>query len=146
MLCQQIRFKDDNGEDFPDWEEKRLGKIGKTFNGLTGKNKDDFGKGYKYIQYKQIFDNSEIDIRNCGRFDISQNESQNKVEFGDVFFTVSSETPNEIATVSVFLSDTNDTIYLNSFCFGYRINKEIFSPFFARYLFRNQSFRKKILS
>jgi len=27
IFSQEIRFKDDNGQDFPDWQEKRLGDI-----------------------------------------------------------------------------------------------------------------------
>ncbi|SHE99761.1 type I restriction enzyme, S subunit [Psychroflexus salarius] len=150
---QQIRSKrglsgaegQDDGCDFPDWEEKKLGEIGNTYSGLSGKKKDDFGEGYKYIQYKQIFDNSKIDILECGEVSINESEKQNKVEFGDIFFTVSSETPDEIATASVFLSSVEETIYLNSFCFGYRLDKNIISPFYARYLFRSHSFRKKII-
>lgn len=31
----EIRFKDENGNDFPDWEEKRLGEIGQIVTGKT---------------------------------------------------------------------------------------------------------------
>ncbi|MGG6230951.1 restriction endonuclease subunit S [Tenacibaculum sp. SDUM215027] len=34
IFNQDIRFKDDNGNDFPDWDEKVLGKV---FSGLKGK-------------------------------------------------------------------------------------------------------------
>ena len=29
LFTQAIRFKDDNGNDFPDWEEKKLGEVTK---------------------------------------------------------------------------------------------------------------------
>ena len=65
--------------------------------------------------------------------------------FGDVFFTVSSETPNEIGTASVLL-DQIDELYLNSFCFGYRANSlDLLSPYFSRYLFRSELFRNEIV-
>ncbi|MDR6923002.1 restriction endonuclease S subunit, partial [Chryseobacterium sp. 2987] len=41
-----------------DWERKKLGEIGETYSGLSGKTKEDFGTGKPYIQYKQVFDNS----------------------------------------------------------------------------------------
>ncbi len=145
IFNQEIRFKDDNGNDFGDWEEKSLGQIGNTFNGLTGKTKEDFGIGKPYIQYKQIFDNSKINIQGCQLVDINEKDNQNKVQFGDVFFTVSSETQNEIGTASVLLDNVKE-MYLNSFCFGYRANslKELV-PEFSRYLFRNELFRNDII-
>ena len=145
LYSQNIRFRDKNGCEFPLWQIKSLEVIGKTFNGLSGKTKEDFGTGKPYIQYKQVFDSPKIQIQNCGLVDISKNESQNRVKFGDVFFTVSSETPDEIGMSSVLLDDV-DEVYLNSFCFGYRpFSFEILSPLFASYLFRNSSFRKKIV-
>lgn len=145
IFTQEIRFKDDNGNDFADWEEKSLGEVGSTYNGLTGKTKENFGVGKPYIQYKQIFDNSKIDISKFEFVDVTDNENQNKVIFGDVFFTVSSETPNEIGTASVLL-DEIDELYLNSFCFGYRAKSlKILNPYFSQYLFRSESFRNEIV-
>lgn len=144
IFSQQLRFKDDNGNEYPDWEEKKLGDIGETYNGLTGKSKEHFGDGKPYIQYKQIFDDSKIDISRFELVKISPTENQNKVVFGDVFFTVSSETPNEIGTASVLLDDIQE-LYLNSFCFGYRASNLYLSPYFSRYLFRNELFRNQII-
>lgn len=154
IFNQDIRFKpdqsgvegDDNGNDYEDWEIKTLGEIGKTFNGLTGKTKENFGIGGKpYIQYKQIFDNSKINIEKCELVEITEKDNQNSVQFGDVFFTVSSETPNEIGTASVLLDNVKE-MYLNSFCFGYRANSlNILVPGFSRYLFRSELFRNDIV-
>lgn len=143
IFSQEIRFRDDNGQEFPEWEKKRLGDIGKTFNGLTGKSKDDFGDGKPYIQYKQIFDDSKIDISRFGFVKINVGEKQNFIKYGDVLFTTSSETPDEVGTSSVLL-DKVDEVYLNSFCFGFRSNHSLLSPLFSRYLFRNELFRKEI--
>jgi len=145
IFSQQLRFKDTNGHNYPEWEVKRLGEVGKTYNGLSGKTKEDFGKGKPYIQYKQIFDDSKIDIDRFGYVEITPSENQNRVKFGDVFFTVSSETPNEIGTSSVLLDDVEE-LYLNSFCFGYRVNSfEELNPLFSKYLFRSACFRSEIV-
>jgi len=153
LFSREIRFKpalsevegDDKGKEFPEWEEKALSEIGQTYNGLTGKTKEDFGQGKPYVQYKQIFDDSKIDISRFEYVEIGVNESHNLVQFGDVFFTVSSETPDEIGTSSVLLDEVGE-LYLNSFCFGYRpFSFDILNPFFARYLFRSQGFRNKIV-
>ena len=145
IFSQEIRFAADNGNTFADWKEKKLGEIGETYNGLTGKTKENFGNGKPYIQYKQIFDNSNIDISRFELVEISSTEKQNKVLFGDVFFTVSSETPNEIGMSSVLLDEIEE-LYLNSFCFGYRANSlETLSPYFSKYLFRSELFRNDII-
>jgi type I restriction enzyme S subunit len=143
IFSQKIRFKNDDC-DLPDWENKKLGDIGKTFNGLTGKTKIDFGKGKPYIQYKQIFDNSKINTYNFGLVNITDNDKQNRAKYGDVFFTTSSETPEEVGYSSVLLDDIKE-LYLNSFCFGYRPNSlDELNPNFLQYLFRNNLFRKPI--
>ena len=145
LFAGNLRFKDENGNTFPKWQEKMLGEVGDTFNGLTGKTKENFGEGKPYIQYMQIFSNSKIDITKCGLVQIDDNENQPRVQYGDVFFTTSSETPNEIGTCSVLLDETEE-MYLNSFCFGFRPNSLAqLIPNFASYLFRNEIFRKKII-
>lgn len=145
LFSQVLRFKDNNGKDFPDWEDKRMGTIGNTFNGLTGKTKMDFGKGKPYIQYKQIFDSSKIDTSKFEHVFINDGENQNKVQYGDIFFTTSSETPNEIGTSSVLLEHVED-VYLNSFCFGFRPNSlDEITPQFAQYFFRSEVARNVIV-
>ena len=145
IFNQELRFKKENGDNYPEWVEKKLEDIGNTYNGLIGKNAEDFGSGKKYITYKNIFDNTKIDIDILEFVDIKENEKQNKVEYGDIFFTVSSETPNEVGYTSILLNNINEDIYLNSFCFGYRIkNKKDFYLEFFRYLLRSHNFRKKI--
>lgn len=143
IFSQQVRFKDDNGNPYPDWEEKKLGEIGETYSGLTGKSGDDFGIGADFITYMQIFSNSKIS-QNFGKVRINPNERQNTVKYGDIFFTTSSETPEETGYTSVLLDSPVDT-YLNSFCFGYRADKKILSPEFARYLFHSSSVRSSIV-
>ena len=144
LFNQEIRFKDERGKNYAEWEQSKLGNIGTTFNGLTGKNSTHFGKGKPYIQYLQVFENSRIDVDNFGFVEIGENESQNEVCSGDVFFTTSSETPNEVGTASVLIDEVENT-YLNSFCFGYRVNKEYLLPEFARFAFRANGFRKRVV-
>ncbi len=131
-----------------DWKKTTLGEIGKTFNGLTGKNSNDFGQGSPYITYKSIFDNSKVDISRVEYVTITDNEriksAQNVVRLGDIFFTTSSETPTEVGMTSVLLDGIEDC-YLNSFCFGYRLsNKEETLPEYFRFYLRASVIRNKL--
>lgn len=128
------------------WEIILIGNIGETYGGLTGKNKTDFGYGEKYVTYKQVYNNSSVNIAHCDFVCINSSEKQNLVKFGDILFTQSSETPEEVGISSVMLNETNEAIYLNSFCFGLRpFDLKKISPYFSKYLFRSQIFRDRII-
>lgn len=91
-----------------------------------------------------VFSNGKIDIDNLGQVRILPSEKQEQVQYGDVFFTVSSETPDEVGMTSVLLNEVQNT-YLNSFCFGYRLNDfKSIVPVYASYLFRGDDFRKEM--
>ena len=131
-----------------DYARTTLGKIGNTYNGLTGKSAEDFGQGSPYITYKSIFDNSRVDISRVEYVQISdieqRNKKQNKVARGDIFFTTSSETPEEVGMTSVLLDNIADC-YLNSFCFGYRVySQEQYLPEYLRFYLRSSIIRKKL--
>lgn len=126
------------------WIDIQLGKLGKTFGGLTGKTKTDFGEGKPYITYVNIFKNAKVDPNEVSLVKISKDEKQNKVKYGDIFFTTSSETIEEVGMTSVLLDEIGEA-YLNSFCFGFRLNDfETLLPEYARYLFREQKVRHQI--
>jgi type I restriction enzyme S subunit len=141
LLSGEVRFDGFSDE----WVKVRLGEIGDSFNGLSGKTGEDFGIGEaKYITYKNIFDNPKIRLDIFDNVKIADNEKQNLVKFGDIFFTVSSETPEEVGMSSVLLDNVANT-YLNSFCFGYRLNSfDTLDPYFARFYFRSFQMRDKI--
>ncbi|MBT8550639.1 hypothetical protein G6731_01500 [Polynucleobacter paneuropaeus] len=122
-----------------------LDELGATYGGLNGKSKEDFGVGEYFITYMQVFGNRTSNSSLFEKVAIYENEFQNKVRYGDILFTISSETYNELAMASVFL-DKSIGPYLNSFCFGYRLNDfQILMPEFASHFFRSDFFRKKII-
>ncbi|WP_447062514.1 restriction endonuclease subunit S [Vibrio alginolyticus] len=128
-----------------EWEEVKLGELGQTFTGLTGKTKEDFGSGAKYIPYINIFNNSSVNTAKLEKVHVGSEEKQNVVQFGDVFFTTSSETPDEVGMSSVMLSEPEEPIYLNSFCFGFRPNDtSTVIPEFMQYLLRSSRVRRSI--
>ena len=146
LLTGRRRLLDDEGKKFEgEWEKRKLSNLGSTFNGITGKTKVDFGSGKKYIPYMNIFKNTFIDTDNLDYVNIDVDEKQNTVQFGDVFFTTSSETPEEVGMSSVLLKKTKEPIYLNSFCFGFRLFEiDKIAPAFIGYILRSSHVRRKI--
>lgn len=144
LFSKNLRFRADSGSNFPDWQETIVSSIGETFNGLSGKTKEDFGIGKPYISYKAIFDKSSIDTNELPLVDVSEDEKQSVVKYGDILFTTSSETPSEVGYASVFL-DKKITPYLNSFAFGLRpYSLKVLYPEFAQYLFRAEAYRRNV--
>ena len=123
-----------------------LGDIGEFFGGLSGKTKEDFKNGNaKYITYKNIFSNHKTNLELCEFVKIKENEKQNSLKFGDVLFTISSETQNECAMSSVICQEIKEPIYLNSFSFCFRPKENLLLPDFCAYLFRSSAVREKLI-
>ena len=128
-------------------EWKELGELGFLFSGLNGKSKKDFENGnQRFITYMNVFSNLELDIDINDKVLILDNEKQNTLLYGDIIFTASSETREECGISSVMTKKTNDKLFLNSFCFGFRFNDvNIMLPGFSKYLFRANFIRKQIV-
>jgi len=135
----ELRFVGSDDE----WVQNKLGSLGETFGGLSGKSKLDFGHGSaKFVTYMNVFSNP---ISNPDMLDkVEIDSKQNEVKYGDVFFTTSSETPNEVGMSSVWLGHDSKNIYLNSFCFGFRPDANINSYYLA-FMFRSPVIRKKFM-
>ena len=117
--------------------------LGTSYSGLSGKSAQDFGSGKPFITYLNVYSNNIINEKDFQFVVIKDGEKQNVVEYGDVLFTLSSETPEEVGIGSVYLGKKN--VYLNSFCFGVHItNTEVaFSPYLSYYV-SSTPFRKFI--
>ena len=118
-----------------------MGDCGSAYGGLSGKTKEDFGRGTaKFVPYTNVFDNPITDSNRLES--IEKDSKQNEVRYGDALFTVSSETPGEVGMSSVWLSD-QPNVYLNSFCFGYRQDGSFDSRYLA-YMLRSQNVRSDL--
>lgn len=137
LLTGKTRLKGFSGE----WVEKVIGNIGKTYNGITGKTKADFGCGNaRYITFLNVLNNPIIDINILERVNINFDEGQNEVRRGDLFFNTSSETPEEVG-ICATLKQNVEEVYLNSFCFGFRISDEDVDNQYLAYYFRSEQGR-----
>ena len=139
-LVPELRFSE--FRDSREWRTKPLGNLGGFLSALTGKRAKDFEKGNAvFIPYTNVFMNTFTDVSDLRTVNLSQNESQNSVIKGDVFFTVSSENPEEAGMSSVLLEDI-ENCYLNSFCALFRFKKRSHpNLIFLGYLLRSPMIR-----
>lgn len=123
----------------------KLGDLGFFFGGVTSIKKEDYGHGTPFLPYKNVYKNSkvnvnELELMNVRPLDL---ERRNAV-YGDIFFTASSETPDEVAMSSVLLDEVENLTF-NGFCKRFRLNDfNTLLPEYARYLFRDISFRREV--
>ncbi|RKU92870.1 restriction endonuclease subunit S [Helicobacter pylori] len=126
LLSQRKRLKGFN----QNWQKVRLGDIGITISGLAGKTKQDFINGNaKYITFLNVLNNVIIDTSILENVKIYPNEN------------TSSETPKEVGMCAVLL-DNIDQVFLNSFCFGFRIFDKAVDSLFLSYLINSEIGRK----
>lgn len=96
LFSQEVRFKADDGSKFPDWEEKKLGDICKTFSGGTpksGKTRYYENGTISFIRSGEIHDDkTELRITKDGL-----NESSAKmVDIGDILYALYGATSGEV--------------------------------------------------
>ena len=127
------------------FQELSFNDVGECYSGLSGKSGDDFGSGYPFIPYTNIFANDVIDENQIEYVQIREDEIQNIVCHGDLLMTLSSETPEEVGIGSVYLG-TESPLYLNSFAFGIHITRMdlVYAPYLS-WLVSTKSFRRFIL-
>ena len=103
------------------WQLLRFQELGTTYGGLSGKTSADFATGdAHYVSFLDVLDSPILTPRQFERVRVSDVECQNRVAAGDVLYNATSETPEDLAMGSMVSVDA-DGLYLNSFCFGFRV-------------------------
>ena len=143
LLTGQTRLPRFRGK----WETKHMGKLGFIYGGLSGKSKRDFGSGNaRYVTFLSVLEHVLLNVSHTNQVRVVPGESQNRVLKGDLLFNGTSETPDDLAIAAV-MNEHVDGLYLNSFCFGFRIHeKEKLVPLFLAYFFRGTPGRAHLIS
>ncbi len=128
-----------------EWNVKTIGDIFEFKNGLN-KEKEFFGKGTKIINYVDVFRNRALDNNIIqGLVEVSEKEKQLfNTKKGDVFFTRTSETVDEIGMTAVLLENINDLVY-SGFVLRARPKTEELDLFYKKYCFSEFYTRKEIM-
>lgn len=96
IFSQKLRFKDDDGREFPEWEEKKLGEIGSFFSGgtPTSTNKEFYNGDIPFIK------SGEINATSTTQFiteDGLKKSSAKKVNVGDLLYALYGATSGTVA-------------------------------------------------
>ncbi|MCA0349079.1 MAG: restriction endonuclease subunit S [Bacteroidetes bacterium] len=126
----------------------RLKDLGKLYSGLSGKAGDDFNQDINinnkgFIPFTNIANNIYLKKDHLGTVVVYENEKQNKVKKGDIFFLMSSEGYEDIGK-SAILDDELEETYLNSFCKGFRMINKKANPYFLNYILLSDNYRKQL--
>jgi len=142
LLTGQTRLPGFHGE----WDQVKLGSLFSFKNGLN-KGKEFFGYGTPIVNYMDVFGNTGILCSKLeGRVSLTKQEIKNfDVRKGDVLFTRTSETPEEIGMASVILDEPDETVF-SGFVLRGRPKNDILCDVFKAYCFRAPLVRNQIIS
>jgi type I restriction enzyme S subunit len=126
------------------WERKALGDLFTFKNGLN-KAKEFFGKGTPIVNYMDVYRGAGLrETSLAGRVSVSAQELKAfNVRRGDVFFTRTSETVEEIGLSAVMRDDCIDTVF-SGFLLRARPKDNSLCDSFKTYCFRSQTIRQQI--
>lgn len=129
-----------------DWPMVLIGDILDFKNGLN-KGKEYFGYGTPIVNYTDVYHHSGLyasDIK--GSVSLSKDEIKRfEVRKNDVFFTRTSETPEEVGLSAVLLEDIPDCAF-SGFVLRGRPKNDILVPEYCKYCFSAKAVREKIIS
>lgn len=122
------------------WEVKPLRFIGTTQNGISA-GAEYFGEGFPFVSYGDVYKNIELPVKVKGLAKSKDEDRQNySVKEGDVFFTRTSETIEEIGFSSTCLK-TIDNATFAGFLIRFRPKLKFLEPTFSKYYFSSKLHR-----
>jgi type I restriction enzyme, S subunit len=127
-----------------DWDAVRIGDLFTFKNGLN-KAKQFFGHGTPIVNYMDVFGRPGLRVEAIGgRVDVSPKElNAYEVRRGDVFFTRTSETVDEIGIAAAMLDEPEKTVY-SGFVLRARPVDESLDDLFKAYCFAPRYFRRQV--
>lgn len=134
IFSQEIRFKDENGEEYPEWEYKRFGDITKKTGERNKENKEykvySISNKYGFIPQEEQFEESRLD---------SLDKSAYKIVYaGDFAYN-----PARINVGSIGLLDSGEGI-VSSLYVCFRLTEEMNNEFYKNY-FSTFTFNKDVI-
>lgn len=128
------------------WEMTLIGDFLDFKNGLN-KGKEFFGYGTPIVNYTDVYKKRGLKAKDVrGRVFLSADEIHRfEVRKNDVFFTRTSETPDEVGMASVLLEDIDDCVF-SGFVLRGRPKNDMFEPEYCKYCFSTEAVRNAIIT
>lgn len=154
IFSQKLRFKDENGKEYPDWEEKKLGDVAQTkvTNFFSRENLNYEIGEVKNIHYGDIhtkfqtlfniekeyvpFINSDVSIKQISK--------ENYCVEGDLIFADASEDLNDVGKSIEIVNLNQQKLLSGLHTILVRPTQNIFHKGFAGYLFKSHDIRLQI--
>lgn len=126
-------------------KEYCLGELFEFKNGLNA-SKEQFGHGKPIVNYVNVYKkNSIVSSDLTGRVELDASTIERyRVKRGDVFFTRTSETREEVGFASVLLENIEDCVF-SGFVLRARPITNVILPEFCKYCFATYEIRKQII-
>lgn len=122
------------------WKLTKLGYLGRSANGINIDG-DAFGAGFPFVSYGDVYKNRQLPRTVKGLVDSSKQDRRTySVRAGDVLFTRTSETIDEIAFPSVCMEEIPGAVFAG-FLIRFRPYPGVLAPGFSKYAFQNQAVR-----
>lgn len=123
------------------WSVKRLRFMGTLQNGIS-KSSEHFGFGYPFLSYGDVYKNEVIPKTVVGLVNSSEQDRENySVKEGDVFFTRTSETIEEVGIASICMENIKDATFAG-FIIRFRPMTDELYKGYSKYYFRCEIHRK----
>ena len=120
------------------WVVKKLGHLGRVQNGLNIAG-DAFGSGDPFVSYGDVYNNVNVPETPAGLVKSTADDQKKcSLDIGDVLFTRTSESVDDIGVASTCLSPIPRSTFAG-FLIRFRPNRGTFDPNYSTYLFRNQA-------
>ena len=139
IFNQEIRFKDDDGSEFCEWEEKKLGDICKLQGGFAFKSEQFRKSGIPIIRISNISNiNNYIDRENIVYYDAIPNDRNFSITNGDLIVAMSGATTGKASIYNL-----NEKAYLNQRVGLFRANKDkLYYGYLVQFVFSKLFYRQ----
>lgn len=137
IFNRDIRFKDSNGNDYPEWEEKRLGEIGEFYRGHTYSAKDVDPEGSLLVLRSSNIQDNKLDIYNNLQFVNKGCNSNILLKSNDIVICMSNGSKELVGKTGEYLGDYKNKLTVGAFCSIFRSTYKL-----SKYLFKTIKYKK----